>query len=231
MRTTIPAIAIVSLVFFFATACKRGQPADEPAAEAPAAEGAGEERADSPSNEAEAEADSPKPDMPPVEGEREITLIPIGEGMLEVSGTTPKGATVKFGVPNDWIEMKPPNDSTLLVYMAGPDNPVFGTKATLVATEFKGTTAELVEENRARLKSFAQIKREGPTRVGRLRTYELSASWKTAMGSRDTVQLLMATGKEAIGITCEMGEGGIETLSALCDEIFATVTMKGAKPR
>ena len=237
MRTNIRAIIVVSLVFLFATACKRSQPADEPATEAPAPEQSTTDsaaEAEQPAAEPEAEAPEaeaePAVELPP-DGARTISVIPIGDSMREVSGKTPGGATVKFGVPRDWLEMKTPNESTLLVYMAGQESPVFGTKATLVATEFKGTTAELVEENRVRLKSFAEVKREGPTRIGRLQTYELAASWTTPMGSRDTVQLMMATGKEAIGVTCEMGSGGIETLSALCDEIFATITLKGAKPR
>lgn len=215
MRISVFAVLSVTALVFAASACKREVANDPPASEqAPAgsddgaggSEGSGEQ---------------------PAEG-RLLLSMPVPEDWVSVSVQTPNGATVSLGVPGDWLEAKPPNESTLAVRMA-PSGPASGTKATIVATPFEGDRAALAEYTRTRLKSFASIKSEGATRVGTIDSHEIAASWTTAVGSRETVQLLVATGKEAIGVTCEIAPGQLDSLSGLCDEIFATLTMKGAK--
>jgi hypothetical protein len=159
---------------------------------------------------------------------RLLQAMPVPEDWVAVSVQTPNGATVSLGVPGDWLEARLPNESTLAV-RAAPSGPAAGTKATIVATAFEGDRAALAEYMRTRLKSFAAIKNEESTRVGTIDTHELAASWTTPVGNRETVQLLIATGKEAIAITCEIAPGQFDNLSGLCEEIFATLSMKGAK--
>ena len=58
-----------------------------------------------------------------------------------------------------------------------------------------------------------------------------TSSWSAGRGpsgDRDTIQLLLATGDEAIAVTCELLPNQLETLRGLCNEIFATVTIEGA---
>lgn len=205
MRMSTPIVLVATALLLVASACKRNQPSEPPTS----------------TEEADTEA-SPDDDA------RIIQAMPVPEDGVSVSGTTPKGVTVSLGVPGDWLEAKPPNESTLAVRVA-PSGPTAGIKATIVSTDFDGGRTALANYTRTRLESFAAIKSEGATRVGAINGYEFAASWSTAVGNRATVQLLIATGEEAIGISCEMAPDQLDNFSGLCDEIFATLSIEGAK--
>ncbi|KPK12971.1 MAG: hypothetical protein AMJ62_15580 [Myxococcales bacterium SG8_38] len=213
-----------------ASACKRDEPA-EPASVGESQGAAGPEEQAANENEATAPSTGDEPaaaDQLPAAAERSIKALQVPGDWVEVKVQTPKGVNVSMGVPGDWVELRPPNEATLAVRMAPADAPAAGTKATVVATKFEGGRAQLAAYTRERLSGFAAIKGEGPLRVGTTHGYELVASWTTPVGAKDTVQLIVATGKEAIGVSCELPPGKLDTLMGLCDEIFATVTIEGA---
>jgi len=216
--------------------CER-KPAGDSAADSEQAtvtqDGAAEsDTEDTVSTETADEAEPPLgPDAGSEPGEEASADSAARDGWVTVSATTPKGATVSFDVPADWVEARPPNKDTLLVRFAPADSPVAGTKATLVAPEFDGGLAKLVDQTKTRLASFAEIESEGPMKVGSLRGYELVASWQSPMGSRDTAQFLLATRDEALAVTCEVAPGQMEELSSLCRELFMTIALRGAKPK
>jgi len=162
---------------------------------------------------------------------RSIDALPLPADWVKVSAQTPKGVTVSFGVPSEWVEVPPPNESTLFVRGAPYKIAAGGTKATLVAVEFAGGRTELADYTRQRLSGLAPIQSEGPLQVGTMNGYEFVARWSGPSGDRNTVQLLLATGDEAIAVTCELLPEQFETLRGLCDEIFATVAIEGATPK
>ena len=226
-------ILIAILLLALPAACKRDQAPEASAAEAPAAESEAEAApAPTPADteapaEAEAEpeaaSDSPKSGMEVEPG------LPVPDGWTRVSAETPKGRVVSFGVPEGWVEVKPPNEDTLLVWGApiGQPGGIEGTKATLVAVDFEGNLEALLKDTRLKLASFAEILGDGPFRIGKIEAHKISARWSTPVGESDTIQVLVATGDEAVGLTCQLMPGKIETLSPLCDEIFATLTVAG----
>lgn len=198
--------------------CKKSPP-EEPAAPAEAAA----TEADEPSAEPAAveAAAAPDPDARVLEG------ISLPVGWTEVKAKSPRGVGISMGVPGGWVELKPPNASTLLVRGARYERETDGgLKATAVAVDFEGDTAALAEQTRTRLVPFATIEREGPVRVGSIDGHEFVARWSTAVGEKETKQMIVATGKEAIGINCEMPPGKLAELEGLCDEIFATVRLE-----
>lgn len=226
---------ILSLPMLFAAlmslltpACKKASDEEasavtEPAAAEPAdANGAG-----SPMG-----ADGPD-DAAPADPAHTIGSLPLPEDWNAVSAQTPKGATVMMGAPSAWIEVKPPNESTHLVMGAPAGEPEAGMKITVVATAFDGNLEAFVDSTKTRLQSFAQISSEGPIRVGDTDAYEFVASWQTPVGNKDTVQLLITTGQEGIGLTCEVPPGELDQWRGRCDEIFAThkVVMPGKTPK
>ena len=224
MKMSTPVFLVAAALVLCASACKRDQPAEpSAAAEEPAAA----------SIEDEAIAEEQTGETPVEEAAigdgRTLQTMAVPEDWITVSAKTPKGATVSLGVPNDWVEGRPPNESTHLVRVAPAGTPAAGTQVTIVTREFAEGRAELAEFTRGRLEGFASIKSAGPIRVGAIDAFEFAAAWSTPIGNRETVQLLVATGKEAIGVTCSTAPGQLDSLSGLCDELFATLSIKGAE--
>lgn len=224
MKMSTPVFLVAAALVLCASACKRDQPAEpSAAAEEPAAA----------SIEDEAIAEEQTGETPVEEAAigdgRTLQTMAVPEDWITVSAKTPKGATVSLGVPNDWVEGRPPNESTHLVRVAPAGTPAAGTQVTIVTREFAEGRTELADFTRGRLEGFASIRSEGPIRVGAIDAFEFAAAWSTPIGSRETVQLLVATGKEAIGVTCSTAPGQLDSLSGLCDELFATLSIKGAE--
>ncbi len=225
MRISAPVFLVAVALVLGAWACKRDQPAEAPAAaEGPAAAGVEDE-----ATAEEQTGETPSVGEAPAGDGRTIQTMAVPEDWITVSAKTPKGATVSLGVPNDWVEGRPPNESTHLVRVAPAGTPAAGTQVTIVTREFAEGRAELAEFTRGRLEGFASIKSAGPIRVGAIDAFEFAAAWSTPIGNRETVQLLVATGKEAIGVTCSTAPGQLDSLSGLCDEVFATLSIKGAE--
>jgi hypothetical protein len=205
-------------------ACKREQ-----APEAAPAEAAEEPTQEEPRAAAddEPEAANPADSAPAAQAE---PGLPVPSGWTRVSAETPKGNVVSFGVPEGWVEMKPPNEDTLILWGAPVGQPggTEGSKASLVAVDFEGNLAELADHTRLRLASFAEILSEGPYRIRKIKAHKTAARWSTPVGESDTIQVLVATGDEAIGVTCQLMPGKIEALSPMCDEIFATLSISGS---
>lgn len=242
MRITTLNLLVATSLAFLPSACKRSEP-EEPAAagqdkappiahEADQSDREAGDTAQEPAQPSEPQAEESgagetEPSNPP----RIISPIVPGKDWVKVSARTPKGATVSLSVPDQWVALRPPNEATLLVRGAPIDTPGAGTKATIVAKDFEGGLTKLIEETKGRLVTFAAIKHEGRLRAGAVDGYELVASWSTPVGTKDTVQLLVATGKEAIGVTCEVPPGELDALRGLCDEIFGTLSIEGATPK
>lgn len=239
MKQFTTTILMAAFLTLLASACKRNQP-NEPAAAAEGEAAAEQER----SAVMEDQTATVAGDSQAVGGDdqtatgsertvsgRSIDALPLPAGWVKVSAETPKGVTVSFGVPSEWVEVPPPNESTLLVRGAPYKIAAGGTKATLVAVEFVGGRTELADYTRQRLIGLATILSEGPLRVGTMDGHEFVVRWSGPSGDRNTVQLLLATGNEAIAVTCELLPDKLETLGGLCDEIFATVSIEGATPK
>jgi hypothetical protein len=222
---------MATLLTLLASACKRNQ-TNEPAAAAEGEAAAPQEQAAVVEEHTAAGAD----DQTATGSERtasgrSIDALPVPADWLKVSAQTPKRVKVSFAVPSEWVHVPPPNESTLLVRGAPYKIAAGGTKVTLVAVEFVGGRTELADYTRQRLSGLAVARSEGPLRVGTMNGYEFVVHWSGPSGDKDTVQLLLATGDEAIAVTCELHSEQFETLRGLCDEIFATVSVEGATPK
>lgn len=239
MKRSTPAILMAVLLTLLASACKRDQ-TNESAAPAEGEAPIAQEQAAVADDQTAAVAGDSKAagddDQTATGGERttsgrSIDALPLPADWVKVSAQTPKGVTVSFGVPSEWVEVPPPNESTLFVRGAPYKIAAGGTKATLVAVEFAGGRTELADYTRQRLSLLAPVRSEGPLQVGTMNGYEFVVHWSGPSGDKDTVQLLLATGDEAIAVTCELLPDQLETLRGLCDEIFATVAIEGATPK
>ncbi len=232
MPTKYPILTSI-LLLTLTGGCKREQapeaaPAEADVAETEAtAEPAQEEPESEVAAEEEPEAANPADSAPAAEAE---PGLPVPSGWTRVSAETPKGKVVSFGIPDGWVEIEPPNEDTLILWGAPVGQPggTEGTKASLVAVDFEGNLEELADDTRLRLASFAEILSEGPFRIRKMKAHKTAARWSTPVGQSDTIQVLVATGDEAIGLTCQLMPGKIETLSPLCDEIFATLSISGS---
>lgn len=239
MKRSTPTILMAVLLMLFASACKRNQ-TDEPAAAAEGQAATAQEQAavgDDQTAAIAADSKAAGADDQAATGSertasgRSIDALPLPADWVKVSAQSPKGVTVSFGVPSDWVEIPPPNESTLFVRGAPKKIAAEGTTVTLVAVEFAGGRTELADYTRQRLAGLAVVDSEGPLRVGTMYGYEFVVRWSGPSGDRNTVQLLLATGDEAIAVTCVLLPEQFETVRGLCDEIFATVSIEGATPK
>lgn len=197
-----------------------------PTEEAAPAEVAPEETAKEapPSGEAEAVTPELSAERPSEARAMEPLALPVG--WVEVEVTSPKGVEITMGVPAEWVVVEPPNPSTLAVRGARYERKTDGgTQVSVVAVDFDGDIAALADQTRLRTAGLATIEREGPVRFGTRDAYEVVARWATAMGEKETKQLMTVVGEEAIGINCQLLPGKLAELEGLCDEIFATVKL------
>lgn len=224
MRRTTPASAIAILGLLASSGCER-QTTEEPAApddtdaipappastaEAPGASGA-------PGNADTVEVIT-----------TDLKAIPLPEGWRKMSGKTPKGTEVSIGIPSGWVEVPSRSPVTLFTWTAPEGDPAAGTKISAVALPFAGELDRLVEYNRERLDAFATLHADGVIKVGESTAYEVAASWTSETRENDSVQLLIATGKEGIGFLCVGGATmDHDELRPLCDKMFSTHEILG----
>jgi len=238
MRST-STILMAALLTLLASACKRNQTNETAAVEERQAAAVGEQAAvaeeQTPTVPADSEADGANDQAETESGttnsSRSIAAIPLPADWIKVSAKTPKGVAVSFGVPSGWVELPPPNESTLLVRGAPYKIAAGGTKVALVAVEFEGGRTDLADYTRQRLAGMAAVRSEGRLQVGEMPGHEFVVRWSGPSGDTDTIQLLLATGDEAITVTCYLLPDQLETLRGLCDEIFATASVEGASPK
>lgn len=222
MNRTNLVVFAAAFIVLVASACKKNQAEEKAPAEAQAPVGADVQAA--------AEPEAPAADAKPETGSSTDGAKAAPSEWVEVSATTPKGVKVSFRVPGYWVEVPPPNDSTLLVRGARYEDEAGGTIASLVAVEFEGDRDDLVKHTKERLAGLASLLGERPLPIGDIDGYELTAKWNESGGGKETIQLLVATGQEAIGVSCKLLPGTLETLSGLCSEIFASVSVEGLEP-
>ena len=229
MRRTTFAILLFPFVFLLASGCERDKPSD-------AAQGdTTKKAAEQPSEVDTAEAPVPAADEASSSvGEEGATgdaqtKDAVPAGWVAVSCETPKGHLLSFAVPGAWIAVAPPTQDTLAVRAAPPNGPAAGLQVTVVAVEFVGGREELVAHVKQRLSSFATVESEEESRIGQIDGYKLTAKWPTPGGTKDTVQLGVAMGQEALGVTCKFPVGKLGSLIALCDRILATVSVNDSE--
>ncbi|MEM7135688.1 MAG: hypothetical protein AAF500_03865 [Myxococcota bacterium] len=153
---------------------------------------------------------------------------PLPEGRQRATGKTPAGASVSFGVPEQWTEAPLPNKAAVFEWRAPEKDRDAGARLTVVSQPFNGTLEDLTTFNKGRFESFAAIKEEGDIRMGNGDAHEFVANWQNKEGVQDAVLVLIATGQEGIAITCTAPRARVEDLRGQCGAIFETYAFTSA---